>query len=44
MAQFRLPLDSRIREGRYFNYEGDGTSIRRVQIYRWNQELSLIHI
>ena len=38
MAQFRLPLDSRIREGRYFNYEGDGASIRRVQIYRWNQE------
>ena len=38
MAQFRLPLDSRIREGRYFNYEGDGTSIRRVKIYRWNQE------
>ena len=38
MAQFRLPLDSRIREGRYFNHEGDGTSIKRVQIYRWNQE------
>ena len=38
MAQFRLPLDSRIREDRYFNYEGDGTSIRRVKIYRWNQE------
>ncbi len=38
MAQFRLPVGSRIGEGRYFNYDGDRTNIRRVQIYRWNQE------
>ena len=38
MAQFRLPVGSRIGEGHYFNYGGDRTNIRRVQIYRWNQE------
>jgi len=38
MAQFRLPVGSRIGEGHYFNYDGDRTNIRRVQIYRWNQE------
>ena len=38
MAQFRLPVASRIGEGHYFNYDGDRTNIRRIQVYRWNQE------
>ena len=38
MVQFRLPEDSRIGEGRYFKHEGDGAKIKRVQVYRWNQE------
>ena len=38
MAQFRLPVGSRIGEGRYFKYNGAAANMRRVQVYRWNQE------
>ena len=43
MAEFRLPKNSRITKGKTWKAEG-ATNIRRFHVYRYEPDLSLIHI
>ena len=39
MAEFRLPINSRIKKGKHFDSPNDATNVRRYVIYRYDPDL-----
>ncbi len=38
MAEFSLPTNSKVREGKVWKSESKGTNVKTFRIYRWNQD------